>query len=276
MVSVPRDTGYLPLPDRSVYPDGIYPNKINALSTEASADPARWCPDLPVDAGEICGLRTLERSIGLYLGIPIHYYATVDLNGFIELIDSVGPLRLCLDGTLDDPTYHHPGETWRETPRGVLLPAGCSDTYDGRMTLAYARARKGTLTLPDGTVQQLNDFMRAERQQEVLLELRRQFASLDLIFQLPSALRAVSATVATDFPRDKAGDLASLLPLITGPNIERVVLGLPRFVDPPLDPLNNYTLIPRRDDIRRTMARLFGADQLEGWYVASDAPGPDA
>ena len=274
MVSVPRDTGFMPLPDRSMYPEGVYPKKINTLSTEASLDPARWCPDLPADAGEACGLRTLERSVSLYLGVPIQYYATIDLEGFTQLIDAVGPLRLCLDGTLNDPTYLGPGDTWTHRT-GVTLEAGCHDDYDGQYALAYARARKGTLTMPDGTVQQLTDFMRAERQQELLLELRREFAKLDLIFELPDTLRAVGTTVVTDFPRDKAGDLASLLPLITGDDIRRVVLGLPRFVDPPLDPLNNYILTPRRDDIRRQMERLFGADQLQGWYVASDALGPD-
>jgi anionic cell wall polymer biosynthesis LytR-Cps2A-Psr (LCP) family protein len=273
MISVPRDTVLVPLPDRSIYTDGLYPHKINSLSTDANKDPARWCPDLPPGDAEACGLRTLERSIGLYLGLNIQYYATVDLEGFTHLIDTVGPLRLCLDGTLEDQTYMGPGDTWGRK-RGVVLAPGCSN-YDGKYALAFARARKGTLTLPDGTVEVLTDFMRAERQQQVLLELRRQFAKLDLIFELPQTLRAIGSTVHTDFPRGKAGDLASLLPLITGPDIERVVLGLPRFVDPPTDPNVNYILTPRRDDIRQRMRRLFGAENLQGWYLASDAVGPD-
>jgi LCP family protein required for cell wall assembly len=275
MISVPRDTVLTPLPDRSIYPDGLYPHKINGLSTEASQDPARWCPDLVPSDADACGLRTLERTIGLYLGINIGYYATVDLEGFTHLIDAVGPLKLCLDGTLEDRTYMGPGSTWLSRKRGVTLPAGCG-YYEGRYALAYARARKGTLTRPDGTVETLNDFMRAERQQQVLLELRRQFAKLDLIFDLPDTLRAIGSTVHTDFPRGKAGDLASLLPLITGPDIKRVVLGLPRYVDPPADPNANYILTPRRDDIRRQMRRLFGAANLQGWYMASEAAGPDA
>ena len=44
MVSVPRDTGYVPLPDRRAYPDALYPEKINALTTEASEDPSRGAP----------------------------------------------------------------------------------------------------------------------------------------------------------------------------------------------------------------------------------------
>jgi LCP family protein required for cell wall assembly len=273
MISVPRDTGFVPLPDRSVYPTGLYPNKINALSTEASRDPARWCPDLAVDATEACGLRTLERSIGLYLGIPLQYYATVDLEGFTHLIDAVGELSLCLPGKLVDPTYLGPGDTWGPR-RGVELDAGCH-SYDGRYALAYARSRKGWMEMPDGTIVQQDDFKRAGRQQQVLLKLRSEFAQLS-VFELPDMLAAVGSTVKTDFPRAKAGDLASLLPLITGPDIDRVVLGLPAYVDPPLEPNVNYMLIPRRDNIRAKMERLFGKDNLEGWYVASDADGPEA
>ena len=134
MISVPRDTGFVPLPDRSVYPDGVYPNKINELSTEAGLSPRVWCPDMSPGV-TTCGLRTLERSIGLYLGIPIQYYATVDLQGFVDLIDAIGGVTLCLDGTLVDPEYG--GPTW---PRvGIELPAGCRQ-YDGVHALAYTRA----------------------------------------------------------------------------------------------------------------------------------------
>ncbi len=275
MVSVPRDTGFLPLPDRSVYPDALYPNKINQLSTEASENPALWCPDMSADQAEACGLRTLERTVGLYLGIPIQYYATIDLEGFTHLIDEVGPLRLCLDGRLVDPTYNGPGDTWKEKRLGVVLPAGCKD-YGGMKALAYARARKGYMEMPDGTQVQLDDFKRADRQQQVLLELRKEFAKMDLFFDLPDVLQAVGSTVLTDFPRDKAGDLASLLPLITGTDIRRVVLDLPRFVDPPLEPEVNYILVPRRDDVRAEMRRLFGRGNLEGWYLATRDEGPDA
>lgn len=273
MISVPRDTGFVPLPDRSVYPTGLYPHKINALSTEASKDPARWCPDLPVDSAKACGLRTLERSIGLYLGIPMQYYATVDLEGFTHLIESVGDLTLCLPGKLVDPTYLGPGDTWGPH-RGVELLPGCHP-YDGPHALAYARSRKGWMEMPDGTIMRQDDFKRSVRQQKVLLELRSHFAQMDIFFELPNMLTAVGSTVATDFPRAKAGDLASLLPLITGPDIDRVVLGLPTYVDPPLEPSVNYMLIPRRDKIRATMERLFGAQNLDGWYVASDADGPE-
>jgi len=267
MVSVPRDTGFVPLPDRSVYPDGVYPRKINELSSEAALSPALWCPDLPA-AVTTCGLRTLQRAIGLYVGIPIQYYATVDLQGFVDLVNALGGVTLCLPGPMVDPEYG--GPTWSET--GIALPGGCQH-YDGAHALAYARIRKGWIELPDGTRETQNDFKRAERQQLLLLQVRRDVAQADLIFELPAILSAIGRAVETDFPRSLAGDLASLLPLVTGPDIERVVLSWPEFVDLPTEPLVNYLLIPRRDDVRAEMERLFGTE-LDGWYLGSIADGP--
>ncbi len=268
LVSIPRDTGYLPLPDRQVYADGVFPRRINELASAANADPGVWCPDL--EAGVDCGLTTLRQAVGLYLGLEIHHVAWVDLVGFAAMVDAMGGVDLCLPGVLADPQYG--GPTWEGT--GVVLDSGCH-TYDGAHALAFARIRQGTLTMVDGTVEDQNDFLRAARQQEFLLAVQQQVARTNLLISFPALLDAVSQTVTTDFPRSQAGDLASLAPLVASENISRVVLGWPGFVDLPEDPLNYYLLIPRRDAVREQMASLLGGDTfLVGWYLGSDAAGP--
>jgi LCP family protein required for cell wall assembly len=262
MVSIPRDTGFVPLPDRRIFANGLYPDKINSLTTVASQNPKVWCPDLS-DA-TACGIRTLQRTVGLYLGIQINYYATVNLRGFADLIDALGGVPLCLDGRLTDSTYT--GPTWRPKV-GITLEAGCQ-VYDGAHALAYARIRKGTLTLPNGKVQEQNDFTRAERQQDLLVALGDKIASSNWVISLPGILNAVSETVSTDFPRSDAGNLTSLIPLVLQRNISRVVLGYPGFVDLPANPLVNYLLVPKRAAIRAEAKKLFGAS-LKGWYVGS-------
>lgn len=270
MVSVPRDTGFVPLADRTLYPDGLYPRKINELAAEASRRPDVWCPLRRIDDeadAQACGIAALRDSVGLYLGVPIHYYARIDLLGFERLIDAVGGVQLCLPGRLVDPSYADPATG----QRGLELPAGCAE-YSGADALAYARSRKGWLELPDGTRETQNDFARADRQQEILLALRDELDDTNL-FELPQLLEAVGSLVTTDFPREQAGDLATLVPLVTGPRIERTILGYPGYVDLPADPETNYLLTPRRSAVREEMIRLFGpAVTLEGWYLSEEAP----
>lgn len=271
IISVPRDTGFLPLPDDRIYADGRFPGKANELAGVAASDPDLWCPRMDISRRH-CGIRTLQESIGLYVGLDLQHYAAVDMAGFAELIDALGGVRLCLPGELVDPLFGdqlRPGE-----PSGPLvLAAGCY-RYGGLDALAYARSRQGHLVMPDGRELAQTDFDRVERQQSLLVALRDELADSDLIFELPSVLQAIARTVDTDFPRDQAGDLASLLPLIAGPDIERVVLDYPRFVDAPAEPEVNYLLEPRRDSIREEMESLFGADELRGWYLASERASP--
>jgi polyisoprenyl-teichoic acid--peptidoglycan teichoic acid transferase len=273
LVSVPRDTGMIPLESDELYMSGLYPEKINQLAAEAAAAPEIWCPDMtvdnPLDARE-CGIRTLQESVSLYLGIPIHYHARIDFMGFERLIDALGGVELCLRGRLVDSQYHDPvtGQ------RGLILPAGCQ-SYDGASALAYARSRYGYIELPDGTREQQNDFLRAERQQAILLAVRDELDRANLLFELPSLLDAFGSLVTTDFPRSRAADLAALVPLVTGSGVERIVLGPPQFVDLPANPDANYLLIPRREAIREEMEDVFAKDRpLEGWYLGSTAERP--
>lgn len=265
MVSVPRDTGFLPLPDRRIFANGVYPEKINSLTTVASMDPNLWCPNLA--AGVDCGIHALEQTVGLYLGLPVNYYAKVNLQGFTDLINALGGVDLCLPGVLADPGYRDASGTGAA---GISLQAGCYQ-MDGRQALAFARIRKGTLTLPDGTVVPQSDFTRAARQQQVLLALRNKFASANWIFALPDLLSAIGKTVQTDFPRDQAGNLGSLLPLIGGKDVQRVVLSLPEYTTLAPNPTINYLLIPKRSVVRAEMQKLLGADtKLQGWYLGTN------
>ena len=272
LISVPRDTGWVPLPDDRIHPDGLYPGKVNELALAAASEPERWCPGLGQEDPNVCGRQTLQTSIGLYIGLQIHHYAIVDMAGFAELIDAVGGLQLCLDGELTDPEFDGSLEN-RGAGEPLVLPAGCHE-YSGLDALAYARSRKGWIEMPDGTRVTQTDFDRNERQQAVLLALRQEVAQADTLFELPDLIGAIGRTVVTDVPREQAGDLAALLPLITGPDIERLVLGYPEFVDLPVDPERNYLLVPKRGAIRAAMIDLVGRSRLSGWYLASYAPGP--
>ena len=106
MISFPRDLSQLPLWDGRTYPD-----KINSLMTYAQGHRAEF-PD--------GGLPTLMKEIGFLLGVPIHYYAALDLGGFVTMVDLVGGVDVDNQRTIDDPGY---GGWTNGHPIGFYLPA---------------------------------------------------------------------------------------------------------------------------------------------------------
>ena len=245
MISIPRDTGFLPLPDTSVYADGLFPDKVNTIMARAEQDAATWCPDLDPDEGEECGLRAVRESVGLYLGIEIEHHALVDMAGFAGIVDAIGGVELCLPGDLVDPQFD--GTITDRYTDGLFLPEGCRE-YDGLDALAYARSRKGWIEMPDGSIEGQSDFDRAERQQLLLLAMRNELGQADTILELPGILAAVARTISTDVERGAAAELASLMPLVTGTDIERVVLDYPTYVELPESPGDE---LPARPAARR-------------------------
>ena len=271
MISIPRDTGFLPLPDTTVYGDGLYPDKVNTIMARAELNAATWCPDLEPAEAEACGLRSIREAVGLYLGIEIDHHALVDMAGFAGIIDAIGGVELCLPGQLVDPQFD--GTITDRYADGLILEAGCH-AYDGLDALAYARSRKGWIEMSDGSIEGQSDFDRAERQQLLLLAMRNELGQADTFLELPGILAAVGRTISTDVERGEAAELASLLPLVTGTDIERVVLDYPTYVELPDSPGTNYLLVPRRDVVRAKMAEIFGSEELSGWYLGTDAERP--
>ena len=275
MISVPRDTGFVPLPDESLYVGGLFPGQgERALAAGQPRPGDRGAPTWPTTRRPAASAPSSARS-SLYLGIEIHHYALVDMAGFAELIDALGGAAALPAGrAARSRVRRQPRATSRRTS-ALVLPAGCHQ-YDGLDALAYARSRKGWIEMPDGRGRRRTTSSATSGSSSCSSPCATSWPRRTCSSSSRPCCERSAASVSTDVPRDQAGDLASLLPLITGPDIERVVLGYPEFVDPPLQPEVNYVLTPRRDAIREEMARIFGADALSGWYLGTTAAGPNA
>jgi LCP family protein required for cell wall assembly len=239
MLSFPRDIAEFPL-----YSGGTFSGKLNSLMTFASAHPAQM-PD--------GGLGTLTREIGYLLGIPIHYYAYVNLAQFKSVIDLAGGVNVNNPRAIVDPGYQFP-----DGAMGFFLSAG-PHHLDGRLALAYVRSRNGVGD---------NDFTRARRQQQVLIALRDRLTDPALLPRLPDLLQAMARTVQTDFPADGVPDLLQLAPTIPAANVAQFVLG-PPYANTPTPPGGTYMLLIDRRTIAALSIRLFGPESA---YAAT--PGP--
>lgn len=135
--------------------------RINALYKIARND---YLNDNPNDikGSEEAGFRAMERKIEETMGIPVHYYAMIDFEGFKKAIDTAGGITI----NVDTPVY----ERLHIDGRGYNLDVKQgSEHFDGFRALAYARSRK---TSPRG------DFDRSERQREMLIALKDKVLSV--------------------------------------------------------------------------------------------------
>lgn len=238
MISFPRDLSQLPLWDGRTYPD-----KINSLMTYAQGHRTEF-PD--------GGLPTLMKEIGFVLGVPIHYYAALDLGGFVKMVDLVGGVDVDNQRTIDDPGY---GGWTNGHPIGFYLPAG-RHHLDGQSALAYVRSRKGAGD---------NDFTRSRRQQQLLVALGKKLADPAMLPHLSDLVRAAGDTIRTNFPPDRLGDLLDLGTTVDDAAIQRFVLG-PPYATYPTQVGATYELIPDLGRISKLSIQLFGADSA---YVAA-------
>lgn len=108
---------------------------------------------------EVSGAELVALAIEDFTGITVDHFALFGFEGFIEVIDSLGGVELCVE----NPVRQSESEQ---------LPAGCS-TADGETALWFARSRSLEEQV-DGEwrfVEGVSDLDRARRQQEVLFAL---------------------------------------------------------------------------------------------------------
>ena len=242
MISFPRDIADFPM-----YSGGIYPGKINALMSDADRHRDKY-PD--------GGLTTLTKELGYLLGVPIHYYAAINLDGFEAMIDRVGGVTINNPTPIDDPSYggwHEPGRIGFQLSKGI-------HKLDGETALAYVRSRKGV----GG-----NDFERARRQQQVLIALEHELSDPAMLPEIPGLLDDATRTITTSFPPERLGEMLDLGRQIGDNQIQRFVLGPPYATQPASAP--DYRLVLDPDRIAALSIKLFGADSR---YSTTGAAAP--
>ncbi|CAN5229316.1 hypothetical protein BH23CHL1_BH23CHL1_04470 [soil metagenome] len=177
MMSIPRDL--------LVFIPGFGDEKMNAAYAIGEAN-----EDTIAGGGPTLVAQTIEANFN----IPIHYYATVDFNGFQKIVDTVGGVIVDVQAQLSDNLY--PTEDLRLTR--VYFPTGLQK-LDGEAALRYVRTRHAD-----------NDLARSQRQQEVLLAIRERAVVRDLITRAPELIEDMGDTVRTDLDFNQLLALANL------------------------------------------------------------------
>jgi LCP family protein required for cell wall assembly len=152
-------------------------------------------PDL-FPGGRDPGATALKQAISMLLGIRIDYYAMVDLDGFVDVVDALGGVRIAVkERILDEVTRPE----WGETKPKIDVYPGRTYHFSGRTALAYVRSRKGS-----------SDYRRMARQRCFLSALADQVDVRNVLRHFGSLARAVRSSVRTDVPLARAPDLVRL------------------------------------------------------------------
>jgi LCP family protein required for cell wall assembly len=228
MISVPRDTAGFPL----YYGGTASPTmRINSIQGYVRNGWLR-SPDPP--------MTTLTKEIGYLVGIPVNYYAQIDMDGFVQLIDLVGGVDVVNPTALaGDPWY--PG--WQEPAGPIHL--------DGKNALTYVRSRD----TPGG-----NDYYRAARQQDVLIALEKKLANPGMAPQFQQVLGLAGKLIQTNFPLDTVKDYTPYVDKFTSGTVLRCVLGQPYSYYVPRSASGVSTTRLNMDLVANLSVQYFGTD----------------
>ena len=152
-----------------VVPRDLYAyNPIKKASTKLS-----W-------SGKWGGVQSSVYSIQHELGIKIDYYAKINFDGFIDMVDALGGIDV----------YSH----YSYTTKGYTFVKGMNYNITGDQALAMARERK---SLP------LNERSRGLQQMEIIKGIMRKILENPSFENLMSTLDVFQESFMTSLPEDK-------------------------------------------------------------------------
>lgn len=133
------------------------------------------------------GVDGVREAVSQLLGIPLDYYIKIDLQGFVEAVDAVGPIsfEIPCDMNYDDDT---PGQELH-----IHYTAGVHE-LTGEQAMEVVRFRYSN----DGSGSGYNDTGRMETQRNFILAVLKQTLRLSNIAKVPELAKIAMTYVETD------------------------------------------------------------------------------
>ncbi len=207
LFSLPRNIVQVPLPvEMGIWGCDCFPRMLNDLFVAGIESPEAF-PG-PQDPS----VNAVKGGFGEILGIPIHYYAMVTLEGFVGVIDAIGGVTIDVPFLIVDETYPHEDGV---TVEYIEIEPGVQQ-LDGHLALAYARARRHA-----------DDYARMGRQRCLLNAILEEADPVALALGYPELAGVLGDTMETDIPLSRIPDLIDLLPKIDQENMISI-----RFIPP--------------------------------------------
>ncbi len=191
LFSIPRNFARVPVPF-DIWSCGCFPPILNELYQYGENHPDSFPgPATP-------GANAIKGAVSELLGLPVHFYALVALDGFVEVVDALGGVTITVTERVYDPAYPKEGGGTEV----VDLRPGVYD-FDGHEALVFARSRYSS-----------DDYDRMGRQRCVIEAVVEQTDPFSLLRNFPQLAEVIKASVETDIPLDAMPDLIDLVSLV--------------------------------------------------------------
>lgn len=251
MISIPRDL-LVPIPgDGEDKINSAFATGYNDYINKNCSKKKETCKS----EGIVAGSNLTSQTVSNILGIPIHYYVTLDFNGFEKIIDQLGGVDIYVDKAIYDPSFPDKNMKGYDPFR---MKAG-QQHMDGSTALKYARSREST-----------SDFDRAKRQQKVIAAVKEKAMKSGIMTnpqKLIDVLSTLGNSVKTNFSVSETKSFLGLVKDITSSNISSTVLS--NGPDGLLVDYNNgtYYLKPKTGnfkEIQKVVQNIFNnSDQID-------------
>ncbi|MFI6499955.1 LCP family protein [Nonomuraea typhae] len=188
------------------------------------------------------GSTLLKQTVSGILGIPVTYYAMVDMHGFAQIIDAMGGVKV----TIKEPIVYG---KYREG----LLAAG-TRKLTGEQALWYGRSRTDS-----------DDYVRMGRQKCLLNAVAKQADPMTVLNSFESLATATKRAISTDVPQNLLPALVDLAQKVKDTRIRSL-----SFVPPLIS-----TVYPDWSLIRRKVAQAI-ADRPANKTATAPGERPEA
>jgi LCP family protein required for cell wall assembly len=214
LFSLPRNAARMPFPSRSplrkYYPYGFTRGNGNDAEYFLNAMYRNLPHSVPKDVlgpTDNLGADALKLSVGEALGLPVDYYVLINLEGFSQMIDALGGIRLNVN------TYIPiGGNSDLGIPPKEFLKPGPDQKLNGHDALWYARGRYG-----------FSDFDRMDRQRCVINAIIKQANPTNMLARYEDIVKAGKQLVRTDMPQEVLPLMVDLSLRVKDGNVRSIV-----------------------------------------------------
>jgi polyisoprenyl-teichoic acid--peptidoglycan teichoic acid transferase len=214
LFSLPRNAARMPFPSGSPlhkhYPYGFTSGNGNDPEYFLNAMYRNLPHSVPKDVlgpTDNLGADALKLSVGEALGLPVDYYVLINLEGFSQMIDALGGIRLNVN------TYIPiGGNSDLGIPPKEFLKPGPDQKLNGHDALWYARGRYG-----------FSDFDRMDRQRCVINAIIKQANPTNMLARYEDIVKAGKQLVRTDMPQEVLPLMVDLSLRVKDGNVRSIV-----------------------------------------------------